>query len=316
MTSMRWGTRSVVRGGLVLGACLALAGCTQETDEGVAPPPATESSPEATGQETSQEPGPSGGDEQAPSGGDEQAPSGGDDPAPDEPTSDEPAPSDDASAPQPHQDAAPNPLPGEGGARFQGPYLHPESITPRPVTEVGPHTIVNRANALPEGWEPEELVVVEGAATEGKQMRLAPEAAAAWDELRAAAAQDGIDLRLNAAYRSFAEQEQTWEYYKQRDPDHLMVYVAAPGRSEHQMGLAMDIADMPKFPQPVTDNERGQWLVEHAAEHGWILRYPQDRQDETGYRYESWHWRWVGKDLAQHLHAQDLTMEQWAGLVR
>ncbi|QRO86646.1 M15 family metallopeptidase [Kytococcus sedentarius] len=307
MMSTRWGTRGVVRAGVLLAAGLALGGCAGDAMVDRSPPPpsgpsnsSSPSSPSGTPSSDGVSPPPSDGTS-APSADEAPAPSQGDGDAP---------------APQPSQDAAPNPRPGEGGARFQGPYLHPESITPRPVTEVGPHTIVNRANALPEGWEPEELVVVEGAAKQGAEMRLVPEASRAWDELRAAAAADGIDLRLNAAYRSFAEQERTWEYFKEQDPDHLMVYVAAPGRSEHQMGLAIDIADMPTYPQPVTDNERGQWLVEHAAEHGWVLRYPQGRQAETGYRYEAWHWRWVGKDLAQHLAANDLTMEQWAGLVR
>lgn len=299
-----WGTRGVVRAGVLLAAGLALGGCAGDAMVDRSPPPprgsSNSSSPSGTPSSDGVSPPPSDGTS-APSADEAPAPSQGDGAAP---------------TPQPSQDAAPNPRPGEGGARFQGQYLHPESITPRPVTEVGPHTIVNRANALPEGWEPEELVVVEGAAKQGAEMRLVPEASRAWDELRAAAAADGIDLRLNAAYRSFAEQERTWEYFKEQDPDHLMVYVAAPGRSEHQMGLAIDIADMPKYPQPVTDSERGQWLGEHAAEHGWVLRYPQGRQAETGYRYEAWHWRWVGKDLAQHLAANHLTMEQWAGLVR
>lgn len=302
--STRWGTRGAVRAGLLLAAGLALGGCAGDAmvDQSPPPPSAPSSSSSPSGPPSSDgvSPPPSDGTS-APPAEEAPAPSQGDGDAP---------------TPQPSQDAAPNPRPGEGGARFHGQYLHPESITPRPVTEVGPHTIVNRANALPEGWEPEELVVVEGAAKQGAEMRLAPEASRAWDELRAAAAADGIDLRLNAAYRSFAEQERTWEYFKERDPDHLMVYVAAPGRSEHQMGLAIDIADMPKYPQPVMDSERGRWLVEHAADHGWVLRYPQGRQAETGYRYEAWHWRWVGKDLAQHLAANDLTMEQWAGLVR
>ncbi len=227
-------------------------------------------------------------------------------------------PSEDAgAAPTPQQQAAPNAVKGEGGAQFTGPYLHPESITPREVDEVGPHTIVNRTNALPADWEPDQLVGVEGVAKGiSSEMLLAPEAARAWEELRGAAAADGIELRLNAAYRSHEQQQQTWDRYEAKDPEYVMVYTAAPGRSEHQMGLAVDIAGQPTFPEPVDSNEQGAWLMEHAADHGWILRYPQGRERETGYRYESWHWRWVGKDLAQHLAATDQTMEQWAGLVR
>ncbi|WP_462417254.1 M15 family metallopeptidase [Kytococcus sp. Marseille-QA3725] len=200
---------------------------------------------------------------------------------------------------------------------FSGPYPHPESVTPHEVTEVGPGTIVNRVNALPEDFEPEGLREVPGAAPDAKgTMRLAPEAATAWEELRAAAQEDGIELRLNAAYRSFAEQEKVWEHYESKDPEYVMVYTAAPGRSEHQTGLAVDIAGQPKFPEAVDSNEQGRWLVEHAAEHGWILRYPDGREDETGYRYESWHWRWVGPELAEELTESDQTMEQWAGLTR
>ncbi|MFC0359450.1 M15 family metallopeptidase [Kytococcus schroeteri] len=291
-----WGTGVLVAG-------LVLAGCGGGTGSGAGSPSGSETvvdSPAGTSEPSVTPSAPGSGTPSPPSGAPSSSPA-----------------SDDASAPvTPAQDAAPNPTPGEGGAVFTGPYLHPDSITPREVTEVGPHTIVNRANALPEDWEPAELVAVEGAAKEGTPMRLAPEAAAAWGELRAAAAADGINLRINAAYRSYSEQEAVWEHYEAQDPDHVMVYTAAPGRSEHQMGLAIDIADMPKYPKPVGDNARGRWLLEHAAEHGWVLRYPKGREKETGYRYEAWHWRWVGKDLAQQLKRDHATMEQWAGLVR
>lgn len=217
--------------------------------------------------------------------------------------------------PHPEGDPQPHPAPGEGGAHYRGDYLHPESFTPHEVTVVTPWTIVNRVNALPADYEP-ELVEVAGSALEKQPtMRLAPEAARAWEALRTAAAADGVELRLNAAYRSYDEQQKTWEEYEAKDPDHVFVYTAAPGRSEHQTGLAVDIADMPKFPNLVTDNARGRWLTQHAAEHGWILRYPKDRQAETGYRYEAWHWRYVGPQLARQLAEEDQTMEQWAGLV-
>ncbi len=199
------------------------------------------------------------------------------------------------------------------GARFTAGFLDPSSIEPTVVTEVGPHTIVNRTNALPADWTPQGLVEVTGEADTNRRMYLATDAAAAWEGMRDAAAEDGIDLRLMSAYRSYERQAAIVVREKERGtPEGL---VAPAGHSEHQTGLALDLVGMPSFPEPVDANARGQWLVEHAAEHGFILRYPQDKQDETGYRYESWHWRWVGPELARHLSTSGQTMEAWAGLL-
>ncbi|WP_374929187.1 M15 family metallopeptidase [Kytococcus sedentarius] len=208
-----------------------------------------------------------------------------------------------------------NPAPGQGGAVMVGDYLDPASITPGLVTEVGPHAIVNRVNALPPDFVPAGLVPISGGAVPGRELLLVPDAAQAWEAMRSAAAEDGIDLLATSAYRSHAAQAALVESMRAKGDAPVSGRVAVAGRSEHQTGLAVDVAGMPPFPAPVEDNERGAWLSDHAAEFGFVLRYPLGKEAETGYRYESWHWRWVGEDLARHLRSENRTMEEWAGLI-
>ncbi len=93
---------------------------------------------------------------------------------------------------------------------------------------------------------------------------------------------------------------------------------ARPGHSEHQTGLAIDIASVPaecSLEQCFGDTAHGRWLAENAWRFGFVLRYPEGATPVTGYEYEPWHFRYVGKDLATELHEQKIeTLEEFFGL--
>ena len=90
-------------------------------------------------------------------------------------------------------------------------------------------------------------------------------------------------------------------------------YIARPGASEHQTGLAMDVATRydTALEERFADTEEAQWLQEHAWEYGFILRYPDGEEDVTGYAYEPWHIRYVGKQNAQEVISCGLVWESY-----
>ena len=102
--------------------------------------------------------------------------------------------------------------------------------------------------------------------------------------------------------------------YSQADAEVLAAkVVAVPGTSEHQLGLAVDIVDV-KFPYLEKEQEdmpAQKWLMAHCWEYGFILRYPEDKTQQTGIIYEPWHYRYVGPELAKELHELDLTLEEY-----
>ena len=143
---------------------------------------------------------------------------------------------------------------------------------------------------------------------------LRPEAAAAFRAMADAARTDGISLRSVSAYRSFQRQTTIYNRYLSQDQQSSVdTYSARPGSSEHQTGLALDIntasigAHFEKTPAYA-------WLTEHCAQYGFILRYPKGKESLTGYRFEPWHYRYVGKEIAAACTEQGLTLEEYLAL--
>ena len=127
---------------------------------------------------------------------------------------------------------------------------------------------------------------------DGREHRLTPVAAAAWQGMRAAAAADGVELHLVSAFRSFDYQIELIERKLARGVaiEEICRASACPGYSEHHTGRAVDI-DTPDYPGLSEDFEQTaafEWLCRHAAAHGFSLSYP--RGNAAGYVYEPWHW--------------------------
>ena len=171
--------------------------------------------------------------------------------------------------------------------------------------------LVNKYNALPEDYVPELEAL--GTGYGGGSAR--PEAAAAFRAMADAAKAEGITLRSVSAYRSYQLQNSAYNgYLRNASQAYVDTFSARPGHSEHQTGLAVDInaasqrASFEKTPAFA-------WLTEHCAEYGFILRYPEDKQDITGYRFEPWHYRYVGAEAARVCMDQGLCYEEYIALL-
>jgi D-alanyl-D-alanine carboxypeptidase len=140
----------------------------------------------------------------------------------------------------------------------------------------------------------EEAHVLEWVETgdDGREYRLAPAAAAAWREMKAAAARDGVALILVSAHRSIARQVEIIreKLAAGRKIDEILTLVAPPGYSEHHTGRAIDvaIAEAPELEEEFELTEAFAWLSRCAPAFGFTLSYPRGNRD--GYQYEPWHW--------------------------
>ena len=125
-------------------------------------------------------------------------------------------------------------------------------------------------------------------------LSLRPEAYAALEDLSRAALNDGIKLMVSSTYRSYQYQEGLFNRYVKQDGLELAErYSARPGTSQHQLGVAIDFGSIT---DDWGDTKMGKWVYEHAAEHGWSLSFPQGYEDVTGYMWECWHFRYIGKE--------------------
>ena len=128
-----------------------------------------------------------------------------------------------------------------------------------------------------------------------------------------AANNEGIYLMISSAYRSYQEQETVYNNYKDSyGEDYANEIAAKPGYSEHQTGLAIDIFSKTNSNRKTfKDSDAAHWLVNNAYKYGFILRYPEDKVDLTGYSYESWHFRYVGPEIAEYIQNNNITFEEY-----
>lgn len=208
--------------------------------------------------------------------------------------------------------------PGEG--------FHSEQIstdTKKVITVHNPTDILvlaNKNHALPDGFEPDDLVApnVRFPFTEDLPKRyIRKEAAKALEKLFAAAEKEGHILFAQSGYRSYERQVEVFSGHTNRLGEKEARRVSAvPGQSEHQTGLAMDITASSvdfELTQKFGETKEGKWVKEHAHKFGFIIRYEKGKEDITGYDYEPWHLRYVGKDVAAVIKENDLTLEAYLG---
>ena len=133
-----------------------------------------------------------------------------------------------------------------------------------------------------------------------------------FEKLTAAAALEGLNIYFASGFRSYDYQSEIYNGY---DSDYGQAsadtFSARPGYSEHQSGLAIDVNNID---DSFAGTPEAIWLAEHCHEYGFILRYPQGKQDITGYKYEPWHIRYVGTDLSYPIYESGLTVEEYFGI--
>lgn len=128
-------------------------------------------------------------------------------------------------------------------------------------------------------------------------LSLRPEAYAALEDLSRAALNDGIKLLVSSTYRSYQYQEGLFNRYVKQDGLELAErYSARPGTSQHQLGVAIDFGSIT---DDWGDTKMGKWVYDHAADFGWSLSFPQGYEDVTGYMWECWHFRYIGKEACR-----------------
>lgn len=134
------------------------------------------------------------------------------------------------------------------------------------------------------------------------------------EKLVAAAGNAGITIYVGSGYRSYATQASLFaSNVRQHGEAKANRFSSRPGHSEHQSGLAVDFGSTDQacwVEDCFEQTTAGKWLVTHAHTYGFILRYPKNKESITGYQYEPWHFRYVGRELAGALHQSGLTMEE------
>ncbi len=172
--------------------------------------------------------------------------------------------------------------------------------------------LVNKFYQLPEDYTPEALVNVSNWYCYGEN-KITQETYDAFINMYNAAKEQNIKIIINSSYRNYQEQEQTYQElkatYGSKKADEQ---AARPGHSEHESGLAIDVFT-PGNTTTVNfkESEAYQWLKNHAHEYGFIERYPEDKEYLTGYRFESWHWRYVGIEIATQIHEEEITFDEY-----
>ena len=179
--------------------------------------------------------------------------------------------------------------------------------------------LVNKYHRLPDDYEPKNLVKTPNACVIGEDFScqsepqyLRKEVANAFSELVKAGKEKQINIKAIASYRSFAYQKNLYDYYEQsQGKEYADKYYARPGQSEHNSALAVDVTINNENFNEIENSEHYDWLLKHIADYGFIMRYPEDKVDVTGYQYESWHLRYVGKDIAKEIVKQGLTLDEY-----
>ena len=175
--------------------------------------------------------------------------------------------------------------------------------------------LVNKSRNLPSDWVPPDRVELKVAP--GKYMR--KEAAEALEVLFNQALKEGIKLYAVSGYRAYDTQKRIYDNeVKKSGKEAANKVVALPGQSEHQTGMAMDVSCASvnfNLVESFENTKEGKWLKEHAKDSGFIIRYPKDKVIITGYNYEPWHIRYVGKDAASFITSYNITFDEYFGMV-
>ena len=164
------------------------------------------------------------------------------------------------------------------------------------ITYVNGILLVNKKYSLPKDYDP----------------KVNSEALSALKQMQADAKALGLNIPLVSGYRSYGTQESLYNKYVKKDGEELAnTYSAKPGHSEHQTGLAFDIGMVERS---FANTDEAKWIANNCYQYGFIVRYPKDKTDITGYIYEPWHVRYLGTNNAKKVYESGLTLEEYLGV--
>ena len=171
--------------------------------------------------------------------------------------------------------------------------------------------LVNKHYYLENDYVPEKLenISVQYALSD---MKLVHEAREAFETMAKSAKKQKLNIVAMSTYRSYDYQVKLWNKYAKQDGERKAdTYSGRAGHSEHQTGLAVDVYNEKENYTNFEKTKEFDWMQEHAHEYGFILRFPKDKENETGYQYESWHYRYVGVEAATYIKENNISFEEY-----
>jgi D-alanyl-D-alanine carboxypeptidase len=172
--------------------------------------------------------------------------------------------------------------------------------------------LVDKEHSLPENYEPDDLVELANSSylVNRSGLFLRKPAVESLEEMAAAARKEGITLVASSAYRSYSYQVQLYERnVAQMGKEAADRESARAGHSQHQLGLVIDFGSIT---DAFAKTPQGAWISANASRFGWSISFPDGYEEITGYRWESWHYRYVGKELAQFIDSYFDGIQQYA----
>lgn len=173
------------------------------------------------------------------------------------------------------------------------------------------YVLVNKFYYLDENYIPKNLETIDSNySVPGKKM--VNVARISFEYLAKKALSEGYRIRAVSTYRSFSYQEGLYNNYVAKDGvEKADKYSARAGFSEHQTGLAVDVDNFSTSFNDFENTKEYKWMLDNAYKYGFILRYPKDKENITGYIYEPWHYRYVGIEIASLIHENNLSYEEY-----
>lgn len=173
--------------------------------------------------------------------------------------------------------------------------------------------LVNKHRSLTKDFEPEDLVSIDEKYAADDTQAGSRIAVNAFIQMYKAAKKEGYGLVINSSYRSYEDQEDICDTYRELyGENYVKNYVAMPGFSEHQTGLSFDIGSTDS--NVFADSDEYEWVQENAHKYGFIQRFPTKYESITGFRAEPWHYRYVGKKIATYIYENDISFEEYYAL--
>lgn len=171
--------------------------------------------------------------------------------------------------------------------------------------------LVNKFHCLPSNYIPDDLEKLDVMyANEYKYVR--KEVKKAFEQLSSDAKQLGYQIIAVSTFRSYYYQKNLYQYYVvEKGKKYADNCSARPGHSEHQTGLSIDVMGENMDYNRFEETKAFTWMKQHAHEYGFILRYPSGKEHITGFKYEPWHYRYVGKDVATTIYKKQITLEEY-----
>ena len=185
-------------------------------------------------------------------------------------------------------------------------YTNPKEVKTKNTNTI----LVNKYHYLPKNYIPNNLVETKEYAK--TNLKMVDVAYNAYLEMAKRIEEENLHIRIVSAYRSYEYQENLYNnYLKYDEKEKVDTYSARPGFSEHQTGLAIDIDNTVIDYNRFHITQEFTWMQKNAYKYGFILRYPLGKEAITGYKYEPWHYRYVGKDIAKYIHDHEITYEEY-----